>query len=48
MGTSLVLEVQGTATDARDGVARAQSALDDGRAASLLVNLKQHFESAAL
>ncbi len=47
MGTSLVLEVQGTATDARSGVEMAQSALDDGRAAALLSSLRQHFESRA-
>ncbi len=47
MGTSLVLEVQGTANDARDGVAIAQGALDDGRAARLLDDLEQHFGGRA-
>jgi len=46
MGTSLVLEVQGVATDPRDGVARAAAAIDDGRAAALLQNLKAHFAGA--
>jgi anthranilate phosphoribosyltransferase len=46
MGTSLVLEVQGVATDPRDGVARAAAAIDDGRAAALLQKLKEHFASA--
>ena len=46
MGVSLVLEVQGVATDPRDGVARAAAAIDDGRAAKLLQNLKEHFAGA--
>jgi anthranilate phosphoribosyltransferase len=45
MGTSLVLEVQGAANDAVDGVARAAAAIDDGRAATLLKNLREHFQS---
>jgi len=43
MGASLVLEVQGIATDAVDGVAQAAAAIDDGRAATLLENLRAHF-----
>ncbi len=43
MGTSLVLEVQGLATDAKDGVAQAAAAIDDGRAATFLAALKAHF-----
>ena len=43
MGTSLVLEVTGLATDATDGVAQAAAALDDGRAAALLAALEEHF-----
>ncbi len=43
MGTSLVLEVQGLAKDAQDGVAQAAAAIDDGRAAAFLDNLKAHF-----
>jgi anthranilate phosphoribosyltransferase len=46
MGTSLVLEAQGVATDPRDGVARAAAAIDDGRAAALLHKLKEHFAGA--
>jgi anthranilate phosphoribosyltransferase len=44
MGTSLVLECQGVAKDARDGVAQAAAAIDDGRAATFLESLKAHFE----
>jgi anthranilate phosphoribosyltransferase len=44
MGTSLVLECQGVAKDARDGVAQAAAAIDDGRAAEFLAGLKAHFE----
>ena len=43
MGTSLMLEVQGVARDARDGVAMAAAAIDDGRAAQFLDNLRNHF-----
>jgi anthranilate phosphoribosyltransferase len=46
MGTSQVLEVQGVATDPRDGGARAAAAIDDGRAAALLQKLKEHFAGA--
>ena len=44
MGTSLVLEVQGTATDARDGVDMAAATLDNGDAAKFLQTLRQHFD----
>ncbi len=43
MGTSLVLECLGAAEDAKDGVAQAAAAIDDGRAAALLEKLKAHF-----
>ena len=43
MGTSLVLEVAGIASDARDGVARAADAVDSGRASDFLTRLKAHF-----
>ncbi len=45
MGTSLVLELQGLATDAKDGVAQAAAAIDDGRAATFLGALRQHFST---
>jgi len=44
MSTSLVLEVQGTARDAMEGVARANAALDSGDADALLTKLRQHFD----
>ena len=43
MGASLVLEVAGIATDARDGVARAANAIDSGAAATFLNNFRDHF-----
>jgi anthranilate phosphoribosyltransferase len=43
MGTSLVLEVMGLASDPRDGVAMAAAAIDDGRAADFLARLQRHF-----
>jgi anthranilate phosphoribosyltransferase len=43
MGTSLVLEVQGLARDARAGVEMAAAAIDDGRAAAFLDKLRRHF-----
>jgi anthranilate phosphoribosyltransferase len=46
MGTSLVLEVQGTASNAREGVALAAAAIDNGNAAAFLERLRQHFASA--
>ncbi|MGI9341548.1 MAG: anthranilate phosphoribosyltransferase, partial [Gammaproteobacteria bacterium] len=45
MGTSLVLEVQGAAKNALDGVAQAAAAIDDGRAAQFLQRLRAHFEN---
>lgn len=45
MGTSLVLEVQGVARNATEGVAMAAAALDSGDAATLLDKLQQHFKS---
>ena len=45
MGTSLVLEVQGAAKDAKDGVAQAAAAIDDGRAEAFLDTLREHFDS---
>jgi anthranilate phosphoribosyltransferase len=44
MGTSLVLEVQGSARNAKEGVAMAGAAIDDGNAEQFLDNLRQHFE----
>jgi anthranilate phosphoribosyltransferase len=44
MGTSLVLEVQGEAKDAKDGVTQAAAAIDDGRAETFLAALREHFE----
>ncbi|MDH4049576.1 MAG: anthranilate phosphoribosyltransferase [Gammaproteobacteria bacterium] len=43
MGTSLVLEVLGKATSAKDGAAMAAAAIDDGSAASFLRKLAGHF-----
>jgi len=43
MGTSLVLEVTGLASDLADGVARAADAIDSGKAATFLDNFRQHF-----
>jgi anthranilate phosphoribosyltransferase len=45
MGASLVLEVQGVARNATEGVERAAAALDSGAASALLDKLKQHFQS---
>ena len=45
MGTSLVLEVQGIASDPRQGVEIAAAAIDNGDAASLLDRMRQHFGS---
>jgi anthranilate phosphoribosyltransferase len=45
MGTSLVLEVQGKAKNARDGVEQAAAAIDDGRAEAFLGALRAHFKS---
>ena len=43
MGTSLVLEVQGTAKDAKQGVDMAAAAIDNGDAAAFLERLQGHF-----
>jgi len=43
MGASLVLEVQGEAKDAVDGVAQAAAAIDDGRAMAFLDKMREHF-----
>lgn len=43
MGTSLVLEVQGMAKNAKEGVAMAAAAIDDGRASAFLQALRAHF-----
>ena len=44
MGTSLVLEVQGTAKNAKDGVLQGAGAIDDGRAQAFLAALRGHFK----
>jgi len=46
MGTSLVLEVQGTAKSPEQGVEIAAAAIDDGHAAALLGKLQAHFQAA--
>ena len=43
MGTSLVLETMALASDAKEGVAIAAAAIDDGRAARFLERLRVHF-----
>ena len=43
MGTSLMLEVQGSVTDAKQGVAKAAAAIDNGDAERFLQNLREHF-----
>ncbi len=43
MGTSLVLEVAGLAKNARDGVAQAAAAIDDGGASDFLKRFRAHF-----
>ncbi len=45
MGTSLVLEVQGTARDAKQGVDMAAAAIDNGDAAAFLERLQRHFSA---
>ncbi|MDH4125029.1 MAG: anthranilate phosphoribosyltransferase [Gammaproteobacteria bacterium] len=45
LGTSLVLEVQGTAKNAREGLELAAAAIDNGNAAAFLQRLRQHFAS---
>lgn len=44
MGTSLVLEVQGTAKNAKQGIEMAAAAIDDGSAQAFLEQLRQHFK----
>ena len=44
MGTSLVLEVQDKVKDAKDGVAMAAAAIDEGRAEAFLDSLREYFE----
>ena len=43
MGTSLVLEVLGTAAEPKEGVALAAAVIDDGRAGAFLDRLRGHF-----
>jgi anthranilate phosphoribosyltransferase len=45
MGTSLVLEVQGTAANPQQGVEMAAAAIDNGAAAALLTRLREQFQS---
>ena len=44
MGTSLVLEVAGSARDLKHGVEMAAAALDGGDAAAFLERLRKHFQ----
>jgi anthranilate phosphoribosyltransferase len=44
MSTSLVLEVQGAAADAREGAAIASAAIDEGRASATIDRLGEHFK----
>ena len=44
MGASLVLEVQGEADDALDGMRQAAAAIDDGRAERFLDKMAEHFK----
>ncbi len=43
LGTSLVLEVEGTVSEPKDGVAVAAEAIDSGKADELVTNLREHF-----
>ena len=45
MGASLVLEVTGIASNAKDGVERAAAAIDDGAAKIFLEKFRSHFEA---
>jgi len=45
MGASLVLEVQGSARDAKQGVEMAGAALDRGDAAKVLERMQKHFQA---
>ena len=40
-----MLEVQGDAKNAKDGVAQAAAAIDDGRAEKFLQDLREHFKN---
>jgi len=44
MGTSLVLEVQGSGENPRQGVEMAAAAIDNGDAAAFLARLREHFQ----
>ncbi|MFQ5608944.1 MAG: anthranilate phosphoribosyltransferase [Woeseiaceae bacterium] len=46
MGTSLVLEVQGSAKDPKQGVEIAAAAIDGGSAAQFLDRFREHFKGA--
>ncbi len=46
LGTSLVLEVQGTVSSPAEGVAMAAAAIDDGSAGRFLDSLRAHFGAA--
>lgn len=43
MGTSLVLEVMGLATDLTEGVALAEATIDSGKGAAFLERFREHF-----
>ena len=45
MGTSLMLEVQGSVADARQGVEKAAAAIDNGDAERFLDKLREHFSN---
>ena len=45
MGTSLVLEVVGIASDLKEGVAMAADAIDSGKSAAFLQNFRKHFDA---
>jgi len=46
MGTSLVLEVLGSASDPRHGVEMAAAAIDNGEAAEFIERLREHFRGS--
>ena len=46
MGTSLVLEVQGSASDPRQGVEMAATAIDNGKAAGFIERLREHLRGS--
>lgn len=43
LGTSLVLEVEGTVSDPKEGVAMAAETVDSGKADALITKLREHF-----